>query len=327
MQNLCKKDLHIENKLTALAQSMDTAIEKAFAPRTENTPKRVKEASQARNEGYQLKRAKIAMLALAALWREGKVPEILQTVTTKKAILNLTREKISHSSDYYSAGVLTGERSVLRDEKEDQQSAMLWDIIAAQGPDDSEQRSAEELQNKIKSLQFANIPGYFPTPKELVDKMLAYAGIDGGERVLEPSAGSGVIADKLKAIGCDVDCVEPWESLREILKDKGHNLIGRDIMTLDQEDVYDAIIMNPPFERGQDVKHVMHAMQFLKEGGMLVAIMANSVKFNREKTYANFRLFVDKAGGEIIDNPEGSFKESGTGVNTVMVILKKKENS
>lgn len=311
------------DKLDALAQGMDSAIEKAFAPRESNTPKRARIAAEARNDGFQLQRAKVAMLALAGLWRAGNVPAVLQSVTTKKAILNLTMEQIDYSGGYYDAGVLTGNRKVLRDAKEDQQSAALWDIIAAQGADDSEQRAAQELQDKIAALQFANIPGYFPTPQKLIDQMLDRAGIDGRERVLEPSAGSGAIADSLKTAGCYVDCVEPWGSLRDILDAKGHNVIGRDIMDLERPAVYDAVIMNPPFEKGQDVQHVMQAMQFLKDGGVLVAIMSAGVNFRTDKAYANFRAFVDVNGGEIVDNPADSFKESGTGVNTVMAVLTK----
>src|SRR3546814_3629081 len=51
----------------------------------------------------------------------------------------------------------------------------------------------------------------------------------------------------------------------------------------------DAVVMNPPFEKGQDVAHVLHAWRSLKTGGTLVAIMGAGVTFRQGKPYAPFR--------------------------------------
>ena len=38
---------------------------------------------------------------------------------------------------------------------------------------------------------------------------------------------------------------------------------------------FDRIVMNPPFSRDQDARHVNHAFSFLKPGGKLVAIVGS----------------------------------------------------
>jgi len=56
----------------------------------------------------------------------------------------------------------------------------------------------------------------------------------------------------------------------------------------------------------------------------LVAIVSGGVMFrNNAKTVA-FRELVYACGGTFTENPAGSFKESGTSVNTVLVTMNKK---
>jgi hypothetical protein len=85
----------------------------------------------------------------------------------------------------------------------------------------------------------------------------------------------------------------------------------------------DVVLMNPPFSKGQDVKHVTHALGFLKPGGRLVAIMGAGVTFRQDKRTNEFRELVQAMGGTIERLPEGSFKSSGTMVNTVIVVIDK----
>ena len=66
------------------------------------------------------------------------------------------------------------------------------------------------------------------------------------------------------------------------LEAKGYNLAGESNF-LDHEGEYDRIVMNPPFEAGQDIDHVRHAFQFLKDGGRLVSIMSPSPFFREDK--------------------------------------------
>ncbi len=86
---------------------------------------------------------------------------------------------------------------------------------------------------------------------------------------------------------------------------------------------YDRIVMNPPFEKGQDVGHVIHAYELLKPGGRLVSIMSPAIKFNQQRKYTEFRQFLEEHNGWYEDLPADAFKESGTGVQTVLVVLDK----
>jgi type I restriction-modification system DNA methylase subunit len=193
----------------------------------------------------------------------------------------------------------------------------LWAMIDTTA--DPEAIARSELRAKMETIQFAKIPGYFPTPEAVRQMMIERARLDDQSlAILEPSAGSGAIADDLRARGFTVDCIEHWHCLREILTAKGHRLIHDDFMSFDGGQ-YDRILMNPPFEKGQDRLHVCHAFNQLRSGGRLVAIMGAGVMFRAD--YQAFRDHIDKHGGELVELGAGMFKESGTGVATVMLII------
>lgn len=69
------------------------------------------------------------------------------------------------------------------------------------------------------------------------------------------------------------------------------------------------IVMNPPFSKGQDIKHVMHARRFLRADGLLIAIVSAG-----SRTEAALQPLAD-SWDEI---PADTFKESGTGVRTIL---------
>lgn len=188
---------------------------------------------------------------------------------------------------------------------------------------DKKQAKVKELERNIIGRK---IDGYFPTPKNVVNKMLDLADIKAGDYVLEPSAGSGNIADLIaeKYSSSKLDVVEKNSSLSEILLEKGHNVVDNDFIKYGGVS-YDKIIMNPPFENGQDVDHVKHAYELLKSGGRIVAIMSEHPFFESDKKSVNFRDWLESVGGTSEKLPEGSFKESdrSTGVNTRIVVINK----
>lgn len=80
--------------------------------------------------------------------------------------------------------------------------------------------------------------------------------------------------------------------------------------------------MNPPFDKKRsDIHHVVHALKFLKPGGRLVAIMPSGVAFRDDVLTRDFRGIVEQRGGSIENLPDASFKQSGTTVNTVLVVI------
>jgi len=195
-------------------------------------------------------------------------------------------------------------------------------------------KSAEKpAERKIKEMEReligAKIPGYFPTPKTVVNQMVELAEIEPGMKVLEPSAGKGSIADVIRETEpkADIDVIEINPTLRNILKEKGYNVVGDDFMEFTGE--YNVIVMNPPFEKGQDIDHVRHAYELLKPGGKIVAIMSEGPFFRSDKKATEFRDWLDEQDGTSEKLPEKSFtgKEADrqTGVAARMVVIEKPE--
>jgi 16S rRNA G1207 methylase RsmC len=85
--------------------------------------------------------------------------------------------------------------------------------------------------------------------------------------------------------------------------------------------VYDRVVMNPPFDRERDVDHVMHALGFLKPGGRLVAVMSAHTEFAESRKATAFRAHIKKLGGRFSDLPRNSFSEVGTNVNTILLTV------
>jgi len=186
----------------------------------------------------------------------------------------------------------------------------------------------------MRSLVGMKIPGYFPTPEAVVDRMISEAGLEPDMMVLEPSAGSGHIADAIRAAGIEMEnlvCFEINSTLRSILTHKGHQIRAADFMDYDPTDnamgrpweEFDRILMNPPFEDGQDIEHVMKAYRHLKAGGRIVAIMSRGPFFRMDKKAVEFRSWLSSVGGLSEELPDGSFEDSdrSTGVATNIVVI------
>lgn len=164
--------------------------------------------------------------------------------------------------------------------------------------------------------------GFFESPPKVVDRLVKLARLEGGQRVLEPSAGHGNIALRLAAEGCDVDCIELLEANVGTLRSAGLPTVRHaDFLACEPDPVYDRVVMNPPFAKQADSQHVLHALTFLSPGGLLVSVMAPGVTFRSDKASTTFRDLVEARGGAIEDLPDGSFKESGTMVRTIIVVI------
>ncbi|WP_257588157.1 methyltransferase domain-containing protein [Leptospira sp. id769339] len=193
---------------------------------------------------------------------------------------------------------------------------------------------ANEKKSKIKKLERdligRNIPGFFPTPQSLGENLLEQADIEPGMSVLEPSAGKGDLADQIQEkTGLEPDTIEMNSSLREILTEKNHKLVGWDFLEF-KDKTYDRIIMNPPFENGQDMEHVRHAYDLLNPGGRLVAIVSEGPFYRSDSKARSFRDWISEKGGISEQLPENSFsgKDSfrQTSIRTRLVVLDKPLN-
>lgn len=166
--------------------------------------------------------------------------------------------------------------------------------------------------------------GFFETPSVIVQQLITGAYVKPGMEVLEPSAGHGAIADAVRAMGAMPTCCELQDKNVFVLAEKQHVVRPGDFLKWDPTLIgerFDAVVMNPPFARRADIHHITHAAKFLKPGGTLAAVASASVMFRDDSLAKAFRDFVRAHFGMIVALPDGSFKESGTMVNTVLVTL------
>ena len=170
-----------------------------------------------------------------------------------------------------------------------------------------------EVEDIKKEFQF------FETPKELVKQMIELAGLKEGDTILEPSAGRGAIIDEIKIITGKLTVNELNKKNCDELVKKGYiQTTNYDFMETSLG-LFKKIIMNPPFSKQQDVDHILRAFDHLRSDGILVSIVSESPFFRENKKSVEFREFLEDNNAEIIKNPDGSFKESGTMVNTRII--------
>jgi hypothetical protein len=186
--------------------------------------------------------------------------------------------------------------------------------------DDPVKKAEDELCGK-------RLDGFFPTPRAIIERMLAAAAIEPTHRVLEPSAGKGDIMDAIRRECPDVDltAVEHNLTLQGVLAAKGYADIVRYEDFLEHQGEYDRICMNPPFEQCADIEHVRHAYALLAPGGRVVAIASEHGFFASDKRSEEFRQWLDELGAEVEELPDNAFSGVDafrpTGVKTRMTVL------
>lgn len=171
----------------------------------------------------------------------------------------------------------------------------------------------------------------FYTPANVVAEMveaLAFSldvhGYLDGSRVLEPSAGDGRMAAGVRARGGKVLCVEIRKDAAEKLREN-YPVIEGDFLTMKPgTELFDGVLMNPPFTGDQDAAHILHAWQFLRPGGSLVAICSPRYTFANTPLCRQLHELMSKAHHSSAEELEaGTFQESGTGVRTMLITLQK----
>lgn len=319
----------IAAKLYTLANNLQKTIDDKRRPMTQNsTPKRQKEYMSRKLDGDNLERGQRAMRALADAWLRGDVPAILQGLRTKAEIVPLVRHGID-SSGYYDVHS-TGKYADQSPEGKALQALVDNSKSEADVARDAERDRMARIERMENELRGCDIPGFFPTPRPLIERMFSYAKFEAGCTVLEPSAGKGDILDALKecypTLGLGkVSCCEIRPKLREILEAKGHSVVGFDF--LEHVGTYDRIIANPPYEQLQDVDHIQHAYRLLNPGGRLVSLMGASAFFRQDRKASEFRTWLDMVSGDHWDAGEYAFKGvqafRQTGVRAKVVVVDK----
>lgn len=137
---------------------------------------------------------------------------------------------------------------------------------------------------------FESNKDFYPTPPDIIEKMLDGLDFRMTQTILEPSAGKGNIVDALKQkieqnnLSCrydrlkfdmpDIDCIEADQNLCHILKGKGYRVVHDDFLTYETMKEYHAIIINPPFSDG--CKHLLKALRMQERNGGIVICLLNA---------------------------------------------------
>ena len=189
--------------------------------------------------------------------------------------------------------------------------------------------NAERVFSILKDGKRCNLQQeyqFFETPDSVADWLIMLAGgIHEDDTVLEPSAGRGAL---IKAVhrACPsvmVECYELMPENREFLHSLGNVILLGEDFAKDSVGSYSKIIANPPFANNQDIDHVRLMYERLEEGGTLAAITSPHWKFASEKKCAAFRQWIDEVHGQVFEIGAGEFKESGTSISTMAVVIKK----
>lgn len=163
----------------------------------------------------------------------------------------------------------------------------------------------------------------FYTPDAIANEVARLADLTAGDTVLEPSVGTGQLARAAvrhgifwsSITGIDID----RKRINELEINGFKQLVCADFLTCRPGvNRFDRVLMNPPFSMGDDIKHVRHALQFLKPGGRLVSIVGTGPKQQHAFKNGHFPAKCDW-----VELRRGSFTESGTLVNTAIIMIDK----
>ena len=182
------------------------------------------------------------------------------------------------------------------------------------------QISNGEKRNLKKEFQF------FATPDEIADWLVSLAEIQEDDRILEPSAGQGSIVKAINRIYSSkiVYCYELMPINQTFLsKIDTVDLLGDDFLVCNLPHNFDKIIANPPFSKNQDIYHIRKMYEILRPTGRLVSIASKHWQISSNKKESEFRDWLTEVGAEIKEIPAGAFKESGTMIQSCIIIINK----
>lgn len=168
---------------------------------------------------------------------------------------------------------------------------------------------------------------YFATPEPVGYKMVQWAGLKDGDRVLEPSAGHGAIS-RFFSPNTDNTIIEPSSRLAPQAQMNTDNakLINGYFEDLHIGNKYDAVTMNPPFGTGGKtaIEHLSKAFRHLREGGRVIALIPRGGMADKRftKWYESDEAKNAHMVGEVL-LPNVTFERAGTKVATRIVIIDK----
>lgn len=198
---------------------------------------------------------------------------------------------------------------------------------------------------------------FYPTPRPVGRQMLRKISSDA-QRILEPSAGTGDLAEILRG-GLEsftdddedddeqnyeglseseihrayyrrrsyrertraVDCIEIDPEKAMVLIGKKFPLVGYDWMEYNGVSYYDAIVMNPPFSNGD--AHVLKAWNFLHGGEIVALLNAETIRNPFTQSRRQLANLIQSSGNVEILGQCFTDARRKTDVDVALVYLKK----
>ena len=196
------------------------------------------------------------------------------------------------------------------------------------------------------------------TPPALAEAIVEISGLkeyiesNKGAQILEPSCGHGELMVAAFNAGCRyMHGVENHLASANAAQDRLEKMYNEDGSATEhynqdrlkvyrssfgtwepnrwERDGYSHIIMNPPFDH--QLRHVVKAYGYLRKGhvnykgevtkheGCLVSVMGANVLTNQSHDFGTFRDWLKAKNAKIYRLPSGSFKPSGTDVETILI--------
>ena len=167
---------------------------------------------------------------------------------------------------------------------------------------------------------------FYPTPPDVIARMLRHVDIKRDNYILEPSAGKGDILDFIMKSRRNYDtpkiyAIEQNNELRMILNEKDYKVIGDDFLEYNSDMHFDFIIMNPPFSNGDE--HLLKAWEILHTGKIVCLLNSETVRNPHTKRRKLLNGIIANNGevyelGRAFDTAERK-----TNVEVSMVVLNK----
>ena len=329
-------NLLVADRLERSAATMQKQIDQKLSPAISQqrpTYRRQRIADEMRSEGLQLQRSQACLNFLVSLHRSGKCPAFLYQIRTRKQIETLMSiagwapqylaqafscPNQSTANVLISAGLTSTELT----------QAAIAALNNATPLREHEQDLAAAIRQQRMDAIFDKTPDFFPTPPDIINRMLQLGQVQPEHRILEPSAGNGDIALVLREICTSgIDCFELYYNLHESLELQKFNVLGRNFLEAKPEPIYDRVIMNPPFAGGIYVDHIYHAYEWLVDGGRLVSIAPPSYTFSTKKKMVQFREWLAELDAHEEQNPRDAFNQGDRpcAISTNIIVINKPE--
>lgn len=164
------------------------------------------------------------------------------------------------------------------------------------------------------------------TRQTVIDQILKHCQFNDGDKVLEPSAGTGDLVDGLikQNPTLTVDCVELNQESRNVLREKGYRIIGYDFFDVDPQPVYDYVIACPTYKDNIDTEHIIKMYEFIKTGGSVVSLTSPYWTVRNSERQRLFREWLSNKDYYMKMLDDFSFVENYDTQPSMIIVINKK---